>query len=140
LKIQGGENVSKHITVLVLDDEKIVCRRLEEYLAAKGMTVETFTDSRQAMARMTETHFDVVVTDLKMSSPDGMEILRFISDRLPSTQGILITAYGQLEQFREAQLLDVFEIVLKPFQMANLYKLIKKAGKQKSRKVEATSE
>jgi DNA-binding NtrC family response regulator len=122
--------LSKNISVLVLDDEQVVCERLEEYLTAKGMEVETFTESRAAMARMEERPFDVVVTDLKMSSPTGMDVLRFIRDRLPSTKGILITAYGLLEQFREAQVLDVFEIVLKPFQMSYLYKVIKKAGKQ----------
>ena len=123
--------MSKNISVLVLDDEPLVCERLGEYLTAKGMDVETFTDSRAAMVRLEERPFNVVVTDLKMSSPTGMDILRFISDRLPSTKGILITAYGQLEQFRAAQLMDVFEIVLKPFEMSNLYKLIKKAGKHK---------
>jgi DNA-binding NtrC family response regulator len=123
--------MSKNISVLVLDDEPIVCERLKEYLEGKGIDVEAYTDSKKAIARMEEKVFNVVVTDLKMSSPNGLDVLRFIKDRLPSTKGILITAYGQMEQFREAQFMDAFEIVHKPFQMAHLFKLIKKAGKSK---------
>jgi DNA-binding NtrC family response regulator len=122
--------MAKNIKVLVLDDEEIVCERLKEFLEEKGIEVEAFTDSQKAISRMEEEKFNVVVTDLKMAGPTGMDVLRFIRDKLPSTKGILITAYGMMEQYREAQLLDAFEIVHKPFQMAELYKLIKKAAKR----------
>jgi DNA-binding NtrC family response regulator len=54
--------------VLVLDDEAIVCERLKAHLETNGFQVETFTESRQAMQRLTEKTFDVVVTDLKMEA------------------------------------------------------------------------
>ena len=119
----------KKIRVLVLDDEPIVCERLKEYLEGKGLEVETCTDSQQAIDRMEKEKFNVVVTDLKMSGPTGIDVLRHIRDNHPTTRGILITAYGQIESYRAAQVLDAFEIVNKPFQMAEIYKLIKKAAK-----------
>jgi DNA-binding NtrC family response regulator len=122
--------MSKNISVLVLDDEPIVGERLKEFLEAKGLEVEALTDSRKAISRMEEKPFDVVVTDLKMSGPTGIDVLRFIRDKMPATRGILITAYGQMENYRAAQVLDAFEIVHKPFQMADLYKLIKQAAKK----------
>jgi len=118
------------IEVLVIDDEPIVCERLTEFLTAKGLHVEAFSESEKAVARMREKSFDVVITDLKMSGPSGMDVLRLIRETLPSTRGILITAYGQFEDVRKAEVLDAFEIVHKPFQLSELHKLVLKAAKR----------
>jgi DNA-binding NtrC family response regulator len=117
---------------MVLDDEAIVGQRLKDFLESKQIEVETFTDSKKAIDRMDEKQFNVVVTDLKMSGPTGIDVLRAIREKQPAARGILITAYGQMEDFRDAMALDAFEIVNKPFQMADLYKLIKKAAKKAS--------
>jgi DNA-binding NtrC family response regulator len=118
------------VEVLVIDDEAIVCERLGEFLTGKGLQVETFTESEKAIVRMREKSFDVVVTDLKMSGPSGMDVLRLIQETQPSTVGILITAYGQFEKVREAEALDAFEVVHKPFQLSEIHKLILKAVKR----------
>jgi len=120
--------MGKIIKVLVLDDEPIVCERLKDFLESKKMEVEAFTDSEAAILRMQERQFDVVVTDLKMNGPTGLDVLHLIRQRHPSTRGILITAYGQMEAYREAEVLRAFEIILKPFQMNDLYKTIKRAA------------
>jgi len=122
--------MDKSVEVLIIDDEAIVCERLEEFLTGKGLHVESFTESEKAVARMREKTFDVVVTDLKMSGPTGMDVLRLIRETQPSTVGILITAYGQFESVREAEALDAFEVVHKPFQLAEIHKLILKAAKR----------
>ena len=61
--------------VMVVDDEAIVCERLREHLAKDGIEAETFTDSKSAIERMGEKSFDVVITDLKMKAPDGLDLL-----------------------------------------------------------------
>jgi len=123
-------SVDKPIEVLVIDDEAIVCERLKDFLTEKGLCVEVFTESEKAIARLQEKTFDVIVTDLKMSGPSGMDVLRLIRETQPSTMGILITAYGQFEKVREAEALDAFEVVHKPFQLADIHKLILKAAKR----------
>jgi len=122
--------MDKPVEVLVIDDEAIVCERLKEFLIGKGLQVEAFTESEKAITRMGEKAFDVVVTDLKMSGPSGIDVLRLIRETQPSTLGILITAYGQFENVREAEVLDSFEVVHKPFQLAEIHKLILKAAKR----------
>jgi len=122
--------MDKPVEVLIIDDEAIVCERLEEFLTGKGLHVESFTQSEKAIARMREKTFDVVVTDLKMSGPTGMDVLRLIRETQPSTVGILITAYGQFESVREAEALDAFEVVHKPFQLAEIHRLILKAARR----------
>ena len=66
------------IRVLVLDDEPIVCERLKVPLEKMGFYVETFVDSTDAINHFAKHRFDIVVTDLKMKGPDGMDILRFV--------------------------------------------------------------
>jgi DNA-binding NtrC family response regulator len=122
--------VGKNIEVLVLDDEAIVCERLKEFLEGKGLQVEAFTESAGAVARLREKKFDVVVTDMKMPGPTGMDVLKFIKEEQPSTQAIVITAYGAIESFRDTEALGAFEYVTKPFQIANIYNLILKAAKR----------
>ena len=114
----------------MIDDEEIVCERLRDFLTAKGLDVEAFTESEKAVTRMKEKTFDVVITDLKMDGPTGVDVLRFIQDTQPSTMGILITAYGQIEKVREAEVFGAFEVVHKPFQLSDIYKLVLKAAKR----------
>jgi DNA-binding NtrC family response regulator len=125
--------MSGQFEVMVLDDEAIVCERLKEYFQKNDLLVEAFTDSQQALERLARKHFDVVVTDLKMKSPDGLDVMQFVHQQHPGTQVIIITAYSSIEAAREAEFSGVFEYVDKPFQMSALTKLVKKAA-HKARK------
>jgi DNA-binding NtrC family response regulator len=116
--------------VLVLDDESIVCERLKEHLEKEGFRVETFTDSESALARLAAKRFDVVVTDLKMKGPGGLDVMHTVRDSARGTQVILITCYASMEAAREAEYGGVFEFVLKPFQLDHLTKLVRKAAKK----------
>jgi DNA-binding NtrC family response regulator len=118
--------------VLVIDDEAIVGERLKPVLEENGYQVETCTQSDLAVKRLMEKNFHVVITDLKMSGPSGMDILRLIKERSPGTQVILITGYGSIEDFREAEMIGVFSFISKPFAMKELVKLVNKADRKAS--------
>jgi len=119
--------------VLVLDDEAIVCERLKAHLENNGFQVETFTESQRAMDRLVEKTFDVVVTDLKMEGPSGLDVLRFVRDQMQGTQVIMITGYASMEAARAADYTGVYEFILKPFQLDEMGKLVKKAAKKAMR-------
>jgi len=122
--------------VLVLDDEPIVCERLTDHLQKEDFSVEAFTESPKAIDRLAETSFDVVVTDLKMKGPNGLEILHYVRDHAPGTQVIIITGYASIDAIREAEYGGVFEFVPKPLSMKALTSLVKKATR-KARKEKA---
>ena len=120
----------KQIEVLVLDDEPIVCERLEDYLRKKAIAVETFTDPVKALERLKTKAFDVIITDLKMKGPSGIDVLVTIKKEKYKSEVIIITGYGSFETFREAEFVGAYDFISKPFQMANLHNLVIKAAKK----------
>ena len=126
--------MTERTEVLLLDDEPIVCERLKDYLDKKGILTETFTDSKSALSRIKEKAFDVIVTDLKMEGPTGMDILLAVKNGGYNSEVIIITGYGPFETLREAEIVGVFEYLAKPFKMDELYAVIKKAAKKARKK------
>jgi DNA-binding NtrC family response regulator len=116
--------------VLVLDDEEVVCERLKSHLEKSSYKVETFTESQAAIHRLAEKEFDVVVTDLKMKGPTGLDVLQFVQSRAGTTQVILITGYASIEASREAEYRGVYRFVEKPFRLEDIGRLVKKAAKE----------
>jgi DNA-binding NtrC family response regulator len=127
---KGERPVSKEVEVLVLDDEHIVGERLGDYLQKKGMSVEVFTSSREALNRLKEKTFHVIVTDIKMAKPDGIEVLVTVKKSAAASEVILITGYGSFETMRAAEAVGAFDYICKPFKMEEVYtKVVKAAAK-----------
>jgi DNA-binding NtrC family response regulator len=116
--------------VMVLDDEPIVGDRLRPALEKDGFNVEVFTDSTAALERLKEKSFSVLVTDVKMKGPSGMDVLRFVRENAPSTQVIVITGYATIETSHEAGALGAVQFIPKPFRMKDLVKLVSKSSRR----------
>lgn len=122
------------IEIMVLDDEPIVGERLKDFLEGKGLSVESYTDSKKAIQRISEKDFDVLVTDYKMDGPNGLDVLRFVNECSPSTQVIVITAYTIMERIRESEALGAFDFVAKPFALSEIHRLVCKAARTKRKR------
>jgi len=110
--------------VAILDDEPIVCERLKPALEKAGFNVEAFTTSRDVIERFAETRFDVLVTDLKMQKPDGLEVMKFVKEKSPGTKVIIITGYATVETARDAMKGGAVDFIAKPFKISQLRDLI----------------
>jgi DNA-binding NtrC family response regulator len=110
--------------VLILDDEPIVGERLQPALEKLGFAVESFTESQMALERLAEEKFDVLVTDLKMHKPDGLDVLAFTKQHAPSTRVIIITGYATVETARQAMKGGAIDFIAKPFKISQLRDLI----------------
>lgn len=121
--------MKKDVAVMVLDDEPIVGERLQPVLEKEGFRVEVYTDSREALNRLEEKDFQVLVTDLKMTGPSGIDVLRFLKDRNRDTESIVITGYATIESAREAEYLNA-QFVTKPFKLDHIVKLVDKAARK----------
>jgi DNA-binding NtrC family response regulator len=112
---------------MVVDDEAIVCKRLKPALEKNGHEVEVFGNGIDALKRMEERTFDIVVTDVRMETVDGLQVLEHVLNRSPETKVILITGYATVELAREALIKGAFDFIAKPFKPADLRNIIDRA-------------
>jgi len=113
--------------LLVVDDEAIVGKRLQQVFGKMGFVVESHTSPVAAMEAMAAAPFDIVVTDLKMEGMDGMEVLSRARELNPESRVIIITGYAQTETQEEAFGKGVFDFIAKPFRLDELKDVINRA-------------
>ena len=116
------------LRVMVLDDEPIVGKRLRQALTKQDFEVEVFEDPTNAISRLGEAHFDIVVTDLRMEEVNGIQVLEYITANCKNTRVILITGYATVEVAREALVKGAFDFIAKPFKPRDLRAVINKAA------------
>ena len=120
--------MSESLSILVLDDEPIVGKRLKTALEKNGHEVEVFEDSRLALRRLDERDFDVIVTDVRMEEVDGIQVLEHVLERSARTKVIVITGYATVEVAREALAKGAFDFIAKPFKPDDLRQVIARAA------------
>jgi DNA-binding NtrC family response regulator len=120
-------NTERKTQVLILDDEPIVCKRLKPGLEKVGYEVEAFTRSAEAMDRVKEKDFDIVITDLKMEGLDGMQFLAEVKKHSPATEVIVITGFATMETAKESFKKGVFDFIAKPFKLGEIQDIVRKA-------------
>lgn len=118
----------KPLRVLILDDEPIVGRQLKQTLTRYGVDVETFEKPDQAIARMEETRFNVVVSDIRMKGINGLQVIEWVKTKSMRTKVIIITGYTSREAEREALAKGAFDFIIKPFKPRDLLLSINKAA------------
>ncbi len=118
----------ERLSILVVDDEEIVGKRLRQVLEKAGYEVEVFTSGREAVERLSEREFDIVVSDIRMDDVDGMDVLDAVRRTSERTKVILITGYATLELAREAAAKGACEFIAKPFYPKDLLAAIEKAS------------
>ena len=112
------------LKICVVDDEQIVCERLKPILEKCGFSVETYNEGASALKRLSETTFDVLITDIKMGQPDGIELLGYAQAHSPSTRVIIITGFATAETAREAMKGGAVDFIAKPFRLSQLTDLV----------------
>jgi DNA-binding NtrC family response regulator len=120
--------MSKRLDVMLLDDEPIVGKRLKPALAKIGCDVEVFENPKDALSRIEEKIFDIVVTDIRMDDIDGMQVLERVLKKSPDTKVIMITGYAMMAVAREAMEKGAFDFIAKPFKPDDLRRVIAKAA------------
>lgn len=117
------------VTVLVLDDEPLVGKRLNVVLSKIGCEVEAFDDPRAALQRIDEKEFDIVITDVVMGDVDGLQVLERVQHKSPRSKVIIITAYAMMGMARRAMAKGAFDFVAKPFVPNEMRVVVAKAAR-----------
>jgi DNA-binding NtrC family response regulator len=117
---------------LIVDDEPRILTLLSSLL--KNHEIESvFTrDGTQALKALAEQTFDCIVSDIRMSPMDGMELFRNVRASNPEIPFVLLTAYGTVETAIEAMRLGAFDYLTKPFKIDDFLTVIRRAIAYKS--------
>ncbi len=114
-------------SILVVDDEKSQREILEMILAGEGYDVTTASSGEAAMKFVADRHFDLVLTDLKMTGMSGLDLLKELTDFDKSIIVILLTAHGTVDSAVDALRLGAFDYLQKPYDREKLLETISRA-------------
>jgi DNA-binding NtrC family response regulator len=103
-----------HGSLLVVDDDHAICEAMADYLRGLGHRTETATTCGQAIERMKDYKFDVVLCDVNLPDRDGFQLLEWALAQRPETAVILVTGYGTIESAVEAIRMGAFDYLTKP--------------------------
>ncbi|CAN5422759.1 sigma-54 dependent transcriptional regulator [soil metagenome] len=117
-------------SILVVDDEKNQREILETILSGEGYDVTTASSGEAAMKFVADRHFDLVLTDLKMTGMSGLDLLKELTDFDKSIIVILLTAHGSVDSAVDAMRLGAFEYLQKPYDSENLLGTVSRALKK----------
>jgi DNA-binding NtrC family response regulator len=117
-------------SILVVDDEKNQREILETILSEEGYDVTTASSGEAAMKFVADRHFDLVLTDLKMTGMSGLELLKELTDFDKSIIVILLTAHGTIDSAVDALRLGAFEYLQKPYDSEKLLETVSRALKK----------
>jgi len=106
---------SSDYRILVVDDERDICRALEFLLSREGYKVSTAYSGQDALKKIEAEEFDLVITDLKMEGISGMEVLERSVAIRPAMIVIIMTAFGSVESAVEAMKKGAGDYIVKPF-------------------------
>lgn len=120
--------MAEMLSVLLLDDEPIVGKRLKPALEKLGYEVEIFENPKEALRRIANKDFDIVVTDIRMDEIDGIQVLEEVQKKSTRTKVIMITGYAMMSVAREAMEKGAFDFISKPFSPDDLRSVIAKAA------------
>ena len=123
--------VNRKKSVLVVDDEPMVCDLLYDGLSARGYQCATALDGDHALANLSKQDFDVVLLDIKLPGMSGMEILREIRLNHSNIATIMITAVNDVDTAVRAMKLGASDYIVKPFDLDRVDTSIRTASESK---------
>ena len=118
--------------VLVVDDEEDFVETIVNRLRKRKIDTTGVLSGEEALERMKEKQFDVVILDIKMpGGMDGIECLREMKKAQPLSEVILLTGHASVETSIEGMKLGAFDYVLKPISLEDLLTKLEHAFEKK---------
>jgi len=116
----------KNTKILIVDDEQILRESLAGWLRRDDHEVDTASSGEEALEKLKECRFDILLVDIKMEGISGLEVLKQVKENDPDVAIIMITAYGSIPTAIEAIKNGAYDYLLKPFEPAELGVLIER--------------
>ena len=113
--------------ILVVDDEEIVIRSCTRILAGSDYQVDSVNSGRDALQRIDQSPYDILLLDIMMPKMDGLEVLQKVKESHPDIQVIMVTGLAQVGTAVRAMKLGAFDYLPKPFDPDELTMVVQRA-------------
>ncbi len=113
--------------ILIVEDETSTLKLLSTLLKAEGHEVTAVDNGNDAVKLLDTVQFDLMLSDVRMTPVNGMELLKRAHDRQPDMSVIMLTGHGTVETAVQALKLGAFDFVTKPFKVDELFLTVRKA-------------
>jgi DNA-binding NtrC family response regulator len=113
--------------ILIVDDEEIVIRSCQRILAEGDFQVDAARDGLEALAKIQEDDYDMLILDIKMPKMNGIEVLQRVKEAHPDIDVIMITGLNEIETAVKAMKLGAFDYLPKPFDPEELEIVVARA-------------
>lgn len=117
--LQRGDAPEK-LPILVVDDEKNIRMTVSLALDSLGLPVHAAVNGEEALQKLAEEKYQLLLLDLKLPGIDGMEVLHEVRDKWPHIKVIIITAHGTIDTAVDAMKLGASDFIQKPFSPAEI--------------------
>lgn len=101
--------------ILIVDDEKNIRMTVSQALADLKVKTDTAVNGEEALAKLKDLDFGLVLLDLRMPGMDGMDVLARLRKDRPDIRVVIITAYGTVDSAVDAMKLGAVDFIQKPF-------------------------
>ena len=104
--------------ILIVDDEVLIREFFVNFFQSipdySKFVLETAANGDEAIAKIKQKKYDLIFTDLKMPGKSGLDVIKFVSENSPTTDTVLITAYGAGDSASKAMAYGAYEYITKP--------------------------
>jgi DNA-binding NtrC family response regulator len=121
----------KKLNILVVEDGKSQRVMLRDFLKKEGHTVGEAENGEQAVQKIREGHYDLLLLDYKMPGMDGMQVLNAVKEINPEIDIVIITAYGTIETAVEAMKAGALDYITKPIELEELLLLVNRVAERR---------
>jgi len=128
------------IKIIVVDDEDIVLSLICDTLEEEGYAIQTASNGVDALKLIEKEEFDLLITDIRMPSMDGIELVRRVRDIHHDIGVIFMTGYANLNSAKNAIKQGAFDYIMKPFEISEIRKAVKDAVRIKKEAEEKSSD
>ena len=120
------QNVQHRQRILVVDDEKGVREMIQSFLTTEGYLVTTAEDGIDALGKLQDDSYDLLITDLVMPNMDGLELIDCVCRRSPKITSLIITGSPIESIPKYVEQRGVFACISKPFPLNHLSQMVRK--------------
>jgi DNA-binding NtrC family response regulator len=113
--------------ILIVDDEEIVIKSCLRILGGGDYYVEVAHNGREALRKIEENSYDVMILDVVMPNMCGLEVLRRVNETHPDTMVIMVTGLSQVDTVVQARKLGARDFISKPFEPDELKLVVQRA-------------